>query len=249
MALEKPTRVTAQTKPDSASTSLSDPLSEPSERSSGSHEEYYAEMLDTVYGDPLTPHLSTDRPPLERHRTGVSLATVQTSDPTYEVDFSNDDPGDPRNWPLWYKGYILFAMSFATTTVVLYSSSYASGIPGMAEEFGIDSTVTPILGITTYLLGLATGSVVLAPLSEMYGRRPIYIVALSMFVLLVLPSALAHDLVTVLIVRFFCAIAGSALIANAPGTVNDIVVEEYRALAFSIWSIGPMNGPVIGESG
>lgn len=30
------------------------------------------------------------------------------------------------------------------------------------------------------------------------------------------------------------------------GTVNDIVDEEYRALAFSIWSIGPMNGPVIG---
>ena len=30
------------------------------------------------------------------------------------------------------------------------------------------------------------------------------------------------------------------MIANAPGTVNDIVSEHYRALAFSIWSIGPM---------
>jgi len=36
------------------------------------------------------------------------------------------------------------------------------------------------------------------------------------------------------------------MIANAPGTVNDIVDEQYRALAFSIWSIGPMNGPVTG---
>jgi MFS family permease len=36
------------------------------------------------------------------------------------------------------------------------------------------------------------------------------------------------------------------MISNAPGTVNDIVDEEHRALAFSIWSIGPMNGPVIG---
>jgi hypothetical protein len=34
------------------------------------------------------------------------------------------------------------------------------------------------------------------------------------------------------------------MIANAPGTVSDIVTEEYRALAFSIWSIGPMNGYV-----
>lgn len=42
------------------------------------------------------------------------------------------------------------------------------------------------------------------------------------------------------------ACAGAAMISNAPGTVADIVTEEYRALAFSIWSIGPMNGPVTG---
>lgn len=37
------------------------------------------------------------------------------------------------------------------------------------------------------------------------------------------------------------------MIANSPGTVADITNETYRALAFSIWSIGPMNGPVTGE--
>jgi MFS family permease len=36
------------------------------------------------------------------------------------------------------------------------------------------------------------------------------------------------------------------MIANAPGTVMDISREETRALAFSIWSIGPMNGPITG---
>jgi MFS family permease len=36
------------------------------------------------------------------------------------------------------------------------------------------------------------------------------------------------------------------MISNAPGTVADIVSDDYRALAFSIWSIGPMNGPVVG---
>lgn len=34
------------------------------------------------------------------------------------------------------------------------------------------------------------------------------------------------------------AIAGSAMISNAPGTVADIVDDDYRAMAFSIWSIG-----------
>jgi MFS family permease len=36
------------------------------------------------------------------------------------------------------------------------------------------------------------------------------------------------------------------MISNSPGTVADITNETYRALAFSVWSIGPMNGPVTG---
>lgn len=78
----------------------------------------------------------------------------------------------------------------------------------------------------------------LAPLSEMYGRRIIYILALGLFLLFVLPSALAQNINTILVTRFFGAFCASSLISNAPGSVNDIVSEEYRALAFSIWSIG-----------
>lgn len=80
----------------------------------------------------------------------------------------------------------------------------------------------------------------------MYGRRPIYIVALAMFVIFVLPCALARNIEAILVTRFFGAFCAAAMISNAPGSVNDIVDEEHRALAFSIWSIGPMNGPVIG---
>lgn len=131
-------------------------------------------------------------------------------------------------------------------TSVLYSSAYASGIPGMMVDLHVTSEPIAILGLTTYLFGLAVGSVILAPLSEMYGRRPIYLVAMSFFVILVLPCALADNIATILVVRFLVAVAGSALVANAPGTVHDISAEEYRAMNFSIWSIGPMNGPVIG---
>ena len=36
------------------------------------------------------------------------------------------------------------------------------------------------------------------------------------------------------------------MIANSPRTITDISQEDTRALAFSIWSIGPINGPVTG---
>ncbi|KAG9234241.1 major facilitator superfamily domain-containing protein [Amylocarpus encephaloides] len=166
--------------------------------------------------------------------------------PSFEVDFTDDDPDDPRSWSLWYRGMIIFAVSFSTWVVVLYSTSYTSSMSGMMKEFGEDSEAVATLGVTFYLIGLAVGSLVLAPLSEIYGRRPVYIGSLLFFCLMVLPCALADKLSEILIVRFFGAVAGAAMISNSPGTVSDIVTENYRALAFSIWSIGPMNGPVTG---
>lgn len=183
---------------------------------------------------------------LHRSHTNRTVSTTGTAtDAAFEVDFADGERVNPQNWPLWYKGVILAVMSYGTTCVVLYSTSYTSAIPGMMSAFRISDNVG-ILGVTTYLLGMATGAVILAPLSEMYGRRPIYIVALALFVISVIPCAVAKNIETILIFRFFGAFCAAAMISNAPGTVNDIVDEEYRALAFSIWSIGPMNGPVIG---
>ncbi|KAJ9643589.1 hypothetical protein H2199_004268 [Coniosporium tulheliwenetii] len=203
----------------------------------------------------LSPALSrtnSRRPPsLKRNVTaksmgGASVATNATSDPVFEIDFEEDDRANPKNWSIKMRGLIIGGVSYSTMTVVLYSTSYTSGIPGMMETFGIGSTTVVVLGLTTYLFGLAVGSVVLAPLSEMYGRRPIYLFTMALFMLLILPCGLAQNLETILITRWFGAFMGAAMIGNAPGTVSDIVSDEHRALAFSIWSIGPMNGPVIG---
>ncbi|PVH73698.1 MFS general substrate transporter [Cadophora sp. DSE1049] len=186
------------------------------------------------------------RPALTYTRTGASLATTGSRLPSFEVDFAEGDKDNPLNWPLWYRSLVIGAVSYSTWTVVLYSTSYTSSMPGMMEEFHVTSEPVATLGVTTYLLGLAVGSLILAPLSEMYGRRIVYAGSLAFYCLMVLPCALATSLSEVLVVRFFGAVAGSAMIANAPGSVSDIVTENYRALAFSIWSIGPMNGPVTG---
>jgi multidrug resistance protein len=175
----------------------------------------------------------------------TTVTTNATQDPRFELDF--DDEGEnPQDWPMAKKALVIFFMSFSTLVVVMYSTSYTSGIPGMMRTFGIESKTLVVLGITTYLAGLAIGSLILAPLSEMYGRRPVYLIAVAAFTVLIIPCALSNSLAQILVMRFFGAIAGAAMISNAPGTVSDIVSDDYRALAFSVWSLGPMNGPVVG---
>lgn len=84
----------------------------------------------------------------------------------------------------------------------MYSTTYTSIIPGLMDEFDVSAQIST-LGVTTYLFGLATGSVIVAPLSEIYGRRPVYIVCLIAWAALVVPSALADSMATILVVRFF----------------------------------------------
>ena len=86
--------------------------------------------------------------------------------------------------------------------------------------------------MTTYLLGLAVGSLFQAPISEIYGRRPVYIVSMLLFVLLVIPCGLAKTLPEILIVRFFGAMAGSSMVSIAPGTVR--TSNKHASLLFSV---------------
>lgn len=129
---------------------------------------------------------------------------------------------------------------------VAYSTSYTSNIPAMMQEFHISSEPVATLGITTYLIGLAVGSLLLAPISETYGRKPVYIGGLILWIAMIFPAARASSMAAIIIVRFFGALGGSAMVSNSPGTITDISVPKYQALAFSIWSVGPLNGPVIG---
>jgi len=147
---------------------------------------------------------------------------------------------------MWYKSYVIFTVSSGTLLVVANSTAYTAAIGDMMKEFAISSKVVPTLGVTTYLFGLAVGSLILAPIAETYGRRPVYTVGMLLFAILILPVSLVHSMEAIIVLRFFSAVFGSACIANPPGTIADMVSDEYRAVAFSVWSIGPMSGPVIG---
>ncbi|KAK0625321.1 major facilitator superfamily domain-containing protein [Bombardia bombarda] len=178
-------------------------------------------------------------------RTMTSVASAASRLPDFEVTFDDNDPENPRNWNVWYRGWIIFTVSFSTWVVVLLSSIYTATIPGIQHEFDASQTIVT-LGLTTYLFGLAGGTVVVAPMSELYGRRPVYLSCFAVFTLLIIPCGLATSVAELLVVRFFVALFGSATLANSPGSVVDIAHPDYLALCMLLWSIAPLNGPVIG---
>lgn len=210
--------------------------------------------------DPLSPlenalsrpdHDADYQEHVSRVRTAATSATATSAwsrPPDYEVAFDADqpDPANPREWSPWYQGWVIFAVSYSTWVVVLYSTSYTATLPGLMAEFAEPDRAVVTLGVTTYLLGLACGSLVVAPMSELFGRRPVYLVCMTVSALLVLPCALATSLAEIIVVRFFGAVFGAVMICNGAGTIADISTEENRARFMSWWSIAPLNGPVTG---
>lgn len=169
---------------------------------------------------------------------------IPIQDPAFEIALDDGDAKDPRCWPLWYRVFVIFTMSYSTTAVVLYSTAYTASIAGIIEYFKV-SRLMATLGLSVYLLGMAIGSVISAPFSEMYGRKPVYLITMVIFLITVIPTGVTTSFAGILAPRFFSGFAAAALVTNSPGSVNDIVIPKYRALAFSFWSIGPINGPVL----
>lgn len=209
--------------------------------------------------DPLSPlenalsrpdHDADYQEHVSRVRTGATNATGTSAwsrPPDFEVTFDpSSDRDNPRDWPLWYQGWVIFAVSYSTWVVVLYSTSYTATLPGLMSEFGETNPTVVTLGVTTYLLGLACGSLVVAPMSELFGRRRVYLLCMTVSALLVLPCALATSLAEIIVVRFVGAVFGAVMICNGAGTIADISTEENRARFMSWWSIAPLNGPVTG---
>ncbi len=90
------------------------------------------------------------------------------------------------------------------------------------------------------------GPLVIAPLSEMYGRVPIYNMCNVAFVAFTVGCALAPSMGSLIAFRFLAGCFGIAPITNGGGTIADLMKPEQRGRAMSIWAIGPLLGPVIG---
>jgi hypothetical protein len=51
------------------------------------------------------------------------MESTMTRDPSFEVDWEAEDPKNPLNWPTWYKGIVIFAISFSTLVVYVSLSA------------------------------------------------------------------------------------------------------------------------------
>jgi len=160
-------------------------------------------------------------------------------------DGGDSDPLNPRSYSTprkWMITLIVVSGSFCVTcTSSIYTSTYAQ----MEAAFGV-SRIIATLGLSTFVLGLGFGPMLFSPLSEFYGRRPIYLVSWSIFLIWIIPSAVAPNIATMIVSRFFDGFAGSTFLAVSGGTVGDLFAKEHLQVPMAIFTVAPLVGPTVG---
>jgi multidrug resistance protein len=87
---------------------------------------------------------------------------------------------------------------------------------------------------------------VFAPLSEVLGRKIIYITTLAVAVLFIIPGAVSKNITTLLVARAIDGIAFSAPMTLVGGTLADLWKNEERGIPMAAFSAAPFIGPAIG---
>jgi multidrug resistance protein len=123
---------------------------------------------------------------------------------------------------------------------------FAPGVPDLMREFQSSNVELATIVVSIYVLGFASGPMVLAPMSELYGRMPVYHVCNVGFLLFNIACALSTNLNMLIGFRFLAGVFGSAPLTNGGGTIADMVKQEHRGAAMATFVIGPLLGPVIG---
>lgn len=123
----------------------------------------------------------------------------------------------------------------------LASSMFTPGISQIAED--LDTSEQSVIATTTgFVICLGLGPLILAPLSETFGRRPLYICCFAIFSLLQAASALSPNIAALIALRTIAGLFGSVGIANGGGTINDMYLPSQRAGVYGWYLLGPLLG-------
>ncbi|KUM64156.1 hypothetical protein ACN42_g2937 [Penicillium freii] len=161
------------------------------------------------------------------------------------VDFCDNDPTNPLNWPKRWKWSIVILMACLSAELQLCTIIAVPVSLPILADFHSTNVLYRTLIVSIWELGEIVSPLFWGPLSELYGRRWVLNIANLLFVVFLAGTALSTNIQMLIAFRFLTGLA-TACSPIGPGIVKDLFQEEYRGRAMSVMSLAGVLGPVIG---
>ena len=158
------------------------------------------------------------------------------------------DQTGARAEPLDRRKLVFAIVSIGLFMAAMDQTIVATALPAIQRE--LHATVNwGGWTISIYALGQVIAMPMAGKISDMYGRKKVFVVSAAIFTLASLCCGFAGNIAILLLARFIQALGGGAFMPSATGIVSDhFGPQRDRAVSMftSIFPIGGIVGPVIG---
>lgn len=127
--------------------------------------------------------------------------------------------------------------------------TYLPGMPAIAEQFSVTSALVE-QSVSAYFAGLACGQLFFGPLSDRFGRRPVLLGGLLVYLIATLVCVFAASVGELVLARLAQGVGASATVVAGRAVIRDVWSGRRAARALSlimlISAFAPLLAPILG---
>ncbi|KAI0180981.1 MFS general substrate transporter [Hypoxylon sp. FL1284] len=147
------------------------------------------------------------------------------------------------------KAWMIALVSFTALISPLSGQIYLPVLPLLAQNYNVSTSLIN-LTVTTYLILQGIAPSFIGNLSDVYGRRPAFMICCVLYLAANIGLALQNSFAALLALRCLQSCGSAATVTAGSGVVADMVTRaergKYLGYAAMGVTLGPVLGPVIG---
>ncbi|KAM3431187.1 hypothetical protein MY4824_007291 [Beauveria thailandica] len=166
-------------------------------------------------------------------------------DPLLVTWNGDDDPEHPYNWKEPLKWAITILLSFGGLVTLMSGAMLAPALQDIAHDFNTDEKNAQIF-LSIYVLAFAFGPMVLAPCTEVFGRRPVWLICACYYIAWNTAAGFSKSPGVLILCRVMSGLGASAEFAVSSPVLADIWTPDQRGKSYAISTFLPLLGPALG---
>lgn len=155
----------------------------------------------------------------------------------------------PSSAPKVNYPFLVFFLVTVSALGSFVNDMYTPALPAMCRFFGCQVSVAQ-LGLTMGMVGLGLGQILLGPISDRYGRKPVLIGSVILFIVAAVASIFSPNIHIFNISRLFQGLGASGgyfLARTIPADLySGRALARLMAITGAINGVAPASAPVIG---
>ena len=172
--------------------------------------------------------------------SGIPSEVISIDDAPSLAPYTTLTPGEVRT--------ILMSLLLTMFLAALDQTIVATALPTIGRQFQDVSNLSWV--ITAYLLASTAVAPVFGTLSDIYGRRVMIIVSLSLFVAGSILCAVAPNMPILIVARGLQGLGGGGIMPVVQTVISDVISPrergQYQAYFSGVWMAAGLAGPVVG---